>query len=87
MPAFSTCPVQALAGGTLIMTGTVSNCAAASRTVTYNGSALPHSWSCVDGIFTIKIDPVPAKVPGETNVVQARVTEGDQHADCDVPVV
>ena len=83
-------PSSVQAGGVAVVQGTSSGCLDIIFTVTFNGVVLgspPVSLTCSNGNWTLKIDPVPAKVPGEQNVLSVLVEQGGSDASCDIQVI
>lgn len=72
-------------GTTLTVTGTTPDCSTTNHQVTFNGVALPTTWTCDGEQFSIKIT-VPPCVPGASNVLVFSVKQGGASDVCSVQV-
>ncbi len=80
------CPVTVQAGGVLTVTGS-KDPGSMSATVTMNGTAVSFRINEVGNDWTITVDPVPACVTGQPNIIVVQVVQGTDVEDRDVGVI
>lgn len=87
MPLSINCPdLMPKPGATLKVTGTTSSCEGTSAQVSCNGAAVPFTWSCTGGSFTISVTVPPCSPPPAANVMIFTVRRGSETETCSVAI-